>query len=251
MLIDRTQEIKNKLVTEGRVFVNQLSGFFNVSEVTIRKDLKFLEDQGIATRFYGGAQLKKESPLVFVNKEYYNNQTLISIANLALKEIKDGDSIFLGSGQTCCVLAKMLGKIENLTVITNNISALNDLIENVSKVYLIGGEVTTIDGVTMFSSTQNPLKNLENIFVKKAFTSSFGVDIKAGLTANALISTYIYKSIIDISTNIYLLADSSKFGKIGIYPVANITDINCFISNEIPLDYKQIFIQNKINFIED
>ncbi len=250
MLIDRITEIKNRLLKNQRVFVNDLSKEFNVSEVTIRKDLTILEQQGIAEKFHGGAQLNSKPSSQVQVTDYHNNSTLISIAELACQEIEDGDSIFLGSGRTCCVLARMLGNFRNLTVITNNISALNDLLERVSKVYLIGGEVTSTDEKTMFSSTQNPLKNLENLYVKKAFTSASGIDLKAGLTVNALISTYIYRYLTDISTSWYLMAEHSKYDKIAIYPVASVSNVSCFISDKIPLTYRNAFSESNIKFLE-
>lgn len=249
MMIDRISEIKNRLLNNQRVFVNDLSGEFGVSEVTIRKDLTLLEKQGIAEKFHGGAQLSSKPASQLQNSDFYSDRILTSIAELACGEIRDGDSIFLGSGRTCCVLARMLGNFKNLTVITNNITALNDLLEKVQRVYLIGGEVTSIDGETMFSSTQNPLSNIENVTVKKAFTSVFGIDQKAGLTVNTLISTYIYKNILDISTSWYVMADQSKYDRVAIYPVASISDVSCFISDSFPSAYKESFSESSVRFV--
>jgi DeoR/GlpR family transcriptional regulator of sugar metabolism len=250
MMIDRIAEIKKRLDDNRRVFVNDLSREFGVSEVTIRKDLTLLEKQGIAEKFHGGAQLIKKPASQLPGTDFYNDRVLTSIAQLACGEIRDGDSIFLGSGRTCCILARMLGSFKNLTVITNNITALNDLLEKVERVYLIGGEVTSIDAETMFSSTQNPLSNIENISVKKAFTSVFGIDLKAGLTVNTLISTYIYKNILDISTSWYVMADHTKYDKVAIYPVAGVSDVSCFISDSFPPAYKSAFSENSVRFIE-
>lgn len=250
MKIDRLTEIKNRLQKQHRVFVTDLSREFGVSEVTIRKDLVLLEKQGLAEKFHGGAQAVSTPAPVGETFDFYQNEVLISVARLACQQIQDGDSIFLGSGRTCCVLAKMLKGFKNLTVITNNITALNDLLEQVDHVYLIGGEVISIDEKTMFASSQNPLHSMEYISVKKAFTSVFGIDAKAGLTVNTLISTYIYKNILDISTNWYVLADHSKFDTVAIYPVAKLSDADCFITDFVPASYKTILAENKIRYVE-
>lgn len=250
MKIDRLTEIKNKLQNHQRVFVTDLSREFGVSEVTIRKDLALLEKQGLAEKFHGGAQVVSKAGTLAAASDFYQDLVLISVAKLACQQIQDGDSIFLGSGRTCCLLARMLKDFKNLTVITNNITALNDLLENVDHVYLIGGEVLSIDGNTMFSSSQNPLRNMENISVKKAFTSVFGIDGKAGLTVNTLISTYIYKNILDISTSWFVLADHRKFDKVAIYPVAKITEVDCFIADQFPESYKRLFSESKVCYIE-
>ena len=135
------------LFTNKKVLVNDLSEQFDISRVTIRKDLQQLEDEGIAKRIYGGAMLADCAlPSSLSN---VNDRTRIALAERACEEIQDGDSIFLGSGQTCCYLAKLLERFHDLSIVTNNITALNDLLKTDSRVYLLGGEVTSTDAHTL------------------------------------------------------------------------------------------------------
>lgn len=237
------EEIKERLKTEKKVYVNDLSEEFGVSKVSVRKYLAKLEQQGFANRFYGGASVVEE------NLKIPANPVMQALAVKAREQIDDGDSIFIGSGRTCCVLAGMLTGLEKLTVVTNNITALPDLIKYASRVFLIGGEVTTTDSESLFSSWESPEALLKNIFVKKAFTSISGLDIKAGLTVDSIISTYIFKYIPTMSHEWYLMADSSKYNKISIYTVAELDKIHTFITDSIPDNYKNAFTQLGVNIV--
>lgn len=246
----RIDEIKELLQQNKKVYVNELSQKYGLSEVSIRKDLTQLERDGFARKFYGGASLVESlAPLVASSEDFYSDPIRISLAMKALQEINDGDCIFIGSGRTCCVLARLLKGFNNLTVVTNNITALTDLLNNVARVYLIGGEVTSTDKQTLLSSWEQPQSLAENIFVNKAFTSISGLDLKAGLTVNSIISTHIFRYIPTMAHHWYLLADSCKFDRIAIYPVAELNGIQSIISDSIPQKYLDYFQDNNVQVI--
>lgn len=243
------EEIKALLNETGKVYVNELSDRFNVSKVSVRKYLAKLENQGFASRFYGGASLAESARAVDPVESLYQDPLLKSLALKAREQIADGDSIFVGSGRTCCILARELAGIQNLTVVTNNITALPDLIKNTSRVFLIGGEVTSTDSKTLFSSWESPKPMLENIYVNKAFTSTSGLDLKAGLTVDSIISTYIFKHIPTMAQRWYLIADYNKFDKISIYSVADLNKIDTLICDTIPAQYIDSFNENNVKII--
>ncbi|MEO8411278.1 MAG: DeoR/GlpR family DNA-binding transcription regulator [Propionivibrio sp.] len=246
----RIDEIREFLQLNGRVVVNELADKYHVSEVSIRKDLNLLARLGYCRKVYGGAVLSEQETQVHTDGvDFYSDLTRISIARRTLLEIKDDDCIFLGSGTTCCVLARLLKGFRNLTVVTNNVTALTDLLNNVARVYLVGGEVTTVDHITLFSSWERPESFIENIFVNKAFTSASGLDVKAGLTVNAVISTHIYRYVPTMAHQWYLMADSSKFDRIAIYSVAELNKIQAIISDQVPEKYLDYFRNNNIQVI--
>lgn len=246
----RLDEIKNLLYTKKKVFVNELSELYGVSVVSIRKYLTELEKEGFAKRFYGGATLIEDLTIPINTSINLENSTFSTLAYAACEKIEDGDIIFLGSGRTCCVLAKLLHKFKDLTVVTNNITALNDLLASGVRIYLLGGEVTSIDDETLFSSPENLQHFTENICVNKAFTSISGIDKVKGLTVNSIISTYIYRYIPTITNQWFLLASSDKFNKLSMYPVAEFNQIHCLITDENLCDYsdyEKILKQNNVN----
>lgn len=240
----RIDLIRNMLITEKKVLVNELSEHFQISTVTIRKDLTLLEEEGLAERIYGGAVLSENAFSSVLNLP--KNHMREMLVEKACEHIQHGDNIFLGSGRTCCELAKRLHRFQNLSVVTNNITALGDLLKSNVRLYLLGGEVTSTDGHTLFSSPENPAAFTDNIFVSKAFTSISGIDLQAGLTVHSVVSTHIYRNLPSIAKEWYLMADHTKFDKIGMYPVAELSQIQHLITDQIPDNYAQKFQKENI-----
>ncbi len=241
-------ELKNN----ETVYVTDLSASLRVSPVTIRKDLLYLENSGYATRFHGGAQLISKNFKDKDDSSYSNDETLRLIAMRACEEIQEGDSIFLGSGKTCCLLAKMLSKFDSLSIVTNNVTAFEHLTKQNHKLHLVGGEVLTVDGETYFASSLDAAEYLANMYVTKAFTSITGVDINAGLTVTSMLSTYLYKFIRNLANTWYLMLDHSKFDHIALYTVEkDIKSVQCYITDNISDKYAEYFKQNDIRYISE
>ena len=246
-MTNRLEEIRNILFAQKKVSVNELSSRFHISAVTIRKDLEQLEKEGIVQRVYGGALLAENAlPPSLANT---NDSVRVALAERACEEIHDGDSIFLGSGETCCYLAKLLTRFHELSIVTNNITALNDLLRTDARVYLLGGEVTSTDSRTLFSSPENPNTFTNHIFVSKAFTSISGIDLQAGLTVHSIVSTHIYRNLPSIARSWYLMADSSKFDKIAMYPVAQLREVPYFITDDLPEVYQTYCNTNHVQVL--
>ncbi|MGI6010307.1 MAG: DeoR/GlpR family DNA-binding transcription regulator [Ruminococcus sp.] len=254
---ERLNEIRKQVKKDGRVLVNELCSKYKVSDVTIRKDLQILQKEGLIKKIYGGALLSEKSAVLSdqqsgnsVSLEEDRQSGKIKVAELAVSRIADGDTLFLGSGSTCCMLAKKLKRYKNLTIVTNNISALTDLLSFPCKLFLIGGEVTSVDGATYFSSIENASQYLKSIYVSKVFTSCSGLELNAGITVNSIISTYIYRAISDIHKCWYMLAEKEKFDHIGIYKVADIEQVDYVITDEVKEPYKTYFEDHDICLLE-
>lgn len=246
-IMKRIDEIRNLLLTRKEVTVQQLCKYYKVSAVSIRKDLSKLEEEGVIKRVYGGAVLAEQNASTPKTSAIsFDNPVLHQLAEYACSSICDGDIIFLGSGRTCCILAKMLHKFSNLSVVTNNITALDDLLASGARIYLIGGEVTSTDGKTLFSSPDNPTNFALNIRVNKAFTSISGIDLSKGLTVNSIISTYIYRYLPSIANKWYLMASSDKFNKLSMYSTASLSDVDCIITDSYPPEYESFFAEHNI-----
>ena len=243
----RIDEIKNLLLTRKEISVQQLCSYFKVSAVSIRKDLTKLEEEGFLKRVFGGAVLAEHTPSIPKSCDFgFDNPIFYQLAEYACSCICDGDIIFLGSGRTCCILAKLLHKFSNLSVVTNNLTALDDLLASGARIYLIGGEVTSTDGITLFSSPENPAHFAPNIRVNKAFTSIYGIDLNKGLTVNSIISTYIYRYLPTIANKWYLMVSSDKFNKLSMYSAADLQDVDCIITDRCPPEYSKLFRAHQI-----
>lgn len=246
---ERLAKIKEIMLEHKNINISNLCSLLNVSDVTVRKDLEKLQKEGFLIKTHGGAILAE--PEVKDVKENINIQNYREkeyVADLAYKTVENGDSIFLGSGATCYLLAKKLKQLKDITVVTNNINALQELIPHVKNVFLIGGEIVYQEGM-MSSTSEKVDEYFKGIFVNKAFTSVAGIDLVAGLTVNHAVSSFIYKQIPKMTRNWTLLIDDMKFDKIKLYQVATIDSLACIITNKFNEEYKKVFLDKGIKII--
>lgn len=247
---ERLEKIKEILSLQKNIDIVSLTSMLNISDVTARKDLQKLQQKGFLVKTRGGAVLAESRGKEIkqhLNIENFKQKEFV--ADLAFRTIDNGESIFLGSGATCYLLARKLKQLKDITVVTNNINALYELVPHVSNVFLVGGEIVYQQGGIMSSSWENVDEYFKGIFVNKAFTSGTGLDLIAGLTVNNVISSFIYKQIPKITRNWTLLIDDAKFNKIGLYQVATMDVVNCVVSNSIDKVYKKAFINQNIKVI--
>ena len=129
LALERRNLILEKLQTEKRVVVSELSQLYEVSEETIRRDLDKLEKEGLATKSYGGAVIKEDVSidLPFNIRKNQNVGGKQKMAELAASLVKEGDHIFLDASTTAVFVAKALKEKERLTVITNSMEILLEL----------------------------------------------------------------------------------------------------------------------------
>ena len=134
-------ERRNKIVdlvnAQGSVMVQDLSNMFGISEVTIRTDLRLLEEKGLVTRFHGGAARpgsnlseSENQEVVLEDRYQLASDPKKRIAQAAVAMIEEGMTIILDSGSTTMLIAEALTKKSNITVITNSLPAAFALSEN-------------------------------------------------------------------------------------------------------------------------
>jgi len=155
----------------------------------------------------------------------------------------------LGSGTTCTMLAKKLYKKHNITVMTNNLNAVPFLAPYVRRLCVLGGDVGISDN-NMFTAGIKALEQLDRIYVNKAFFSADGVDMRLGVSVDDTDLANIMERVGRVSQQKILMADSSKFGRTGLYRVAANTDFDVFITTpNLPQEYKSYFFDHDIKLI--
>lgn len=230
-LAERHQLIINKLKKEGSVSVVDLCNELNVSSVTIRKDLKLLEDKELLFRTHGGGTLSNpytvDRPVNEKAKIHSGEKS--GIGEMAATLIEPNDCILIASGTTVQSLAKYIQPIGQLTVIT---AALNVAIE---LVHHPGIEVIQLPGILRKTSSSvtgvYAEKMLEDFSVSKLFLGVDGIDIEFGLTTTNMMEAQLNKKMIAASQKTIVLADSSKFGKRGFGRICGLEDIEQVITD--------------------
>lgn len=206
----RRLEIVRLVNQLGEVSVDSLANQFETSEVTIRKDLAALENTGLLLRRYGGAiALPKE----VVNEDVASEVSIrkISLAQTALKLIKDHNRILIDSGSTTGALIQMLNQKRGLVVMTNSLNIANALreLENEPTILMTGG---TWDPHSESFQGQVAESVLRSYDFDQLFIGCDGIDVARGTTTfNELFG--LSKVMSDVAREVIVMAESDKVGR--------------------------------------
>ena len=230
-ITERHQFILNKLQQEGATNVLDLCKELNVSSVTIRKDLKLLEDKQLLFRTHGGATTKNPyaADRSVNEKELLQSAEKTKIALAAAQTITPNDSIVIASGTTVWALAKQIQPKGNLTVVTSSLQvSLQLLMHPEIEVIQLGGMLRKNS-----SSVAGPYAEsiLRDFFCSKVFLGVDGIDVEFGLTTTNVSEAHLNRQMIAASQQVIVLADSTKFGKRGFGKICGIEEVNQVITD--------------------
>ncbi len=248
--VERKLKIAKMVGKNGGIRTSKLSDIFSVSEMTVLRDLATLEKQGILTRVYGGAVSSQSFSTEIPNivREKIRTTEKNKIASLASKIIDEGDNIFLDGSTTTHALAKRLYNFKEIKVVTIGLDILNELKDIDSMEVISPGGV--LDKITMNflgRSTEEFLKNLNS---DKAFISTSGISIKAGLTEPNPQQAFIKKIMLENAQQRILLADGSKYDVIALNRICDLSDLDIVITDNKPdNEYFHFFKQNNIKVL--
>jgi DeoR family transcriptional regulator of aga operon len=230
-LTERHQHIISKLKKQGSVKVLDLCQELNVSSVTIRKDLKLLEDKDLLFRTHGGGTMANpytvDRPVN--EKAQIRSGEKLSIGEAASRLIEPNDCILIASGTTVLSLSKHIQPKGNLTVITAALNVAMELLhhQNVEVIQLPGLIRKTSSSATGIYAE----KMLEDFSCSKLFLGVDGIDPEFGLTTTNMMEAQLNKKMIAASQKTIVLADSSKFGKRGFGRICGLEDIEQVITD--------------------
>lgn len=229
---ERKQAIAEFVSRQGRASVQELASRFEVSESTVRRDLRELEDQKLLRRTHGGAiavQSGGEAEPTFVEKEDRLRSQKSAIAVKALAMIAEGDTIFLDSGTTTYHLATLLKGFPRLTVVTNSAIVAEELGEERQIELLLTGGTLRPETKAMVGPFAE--QAIASIRVDKLFLATNGFDIQAGLTTPNLIEAATKRRMIDSAHRTVLLADHSKYGNITFARFGELADVSTLVTD--------------------
>jgi DeoR/GlpR family transcriptional regulator of sugar metabolism len=232
LALQRRRKILDLLQEEGSARVSTLSKVFKVTEPTIRQDLERLEEEGHIIREHGGAFLKSVPRQVrTLSLQHTENMGKKErIGRKAAAFIHDGDAVVFDSGSTTTEIAKNLGERRNLTVITNAINIALLLGTGMSSaIMLTGGEFKP---PTLSLTGEKAALLFDGIHVGKCFLAAGGVSLDAGLTYPGFSDLHVKKAMIGAAAEVYLVADSTKIGKVLFASLGPIELVKYLVTDE-------------------
>jgi DeoR family transcriptional regulator of aga operon len=229
---ERRREILALLNRDGRVLVKDLARHFRISQITIRKDLEFLDGQGVVQRTHGGALPLQAGALLdpsLREKEKLHRKQKILIAEAAASLVEEGQSVLLDSGTTTTAIARALKEMAQLTVITNAINIAAELAGTNVEVILTGGMLRK----NSFSLV-GPLaeRTLRQLSADVLFLGVDGFDTKAGLFTPNLLESEVNRAMVEIARRTIAVCDSSKFGRRSLCNIMPVTAVQEVITDK-------------------
>lgn len=236
---ERQARILKELQLHEAVRVADIAALLNVSEMTIRRDIESLDQNGLARKIHGGAmrlaRLSSLEPgfLLNVDKELVAK---LAIASEALKLVQPGMTLALTGGTTtyqlAVALAAELDRLRNLTVVTNSLKAAELLYHQQGssdlKVIVTGGERTPSEALV------GPVAclALRNLNTDICLMGVHGLDVDRGLTSPNWLEADTNAAFIDATTRVVLLADASKFQVRSLAAIAPISAVDTIITDD-------------------
>ncbi|MDD5791703.1 MAG: DeoR/GlpR family DNA-binding transcription regulator [Erysipelotrichaceae bacterium] len=220
----RRIEIMKEIEEKTSVSVEELSAKFEVSPVTIRRDLQYWEDKGAIEKNYGGATLIQ----AFVeDKDYDKKRYMRAIAKKAAEMVEDDDVIFINSSRTALMVVDYI-KNKRATIITNNARAINYTPAAGVSIIFTGGEVKFPKNSM---TGEFAISTLNSITANKCFIGCSGLSEK-GISTGLMKETLINKTMLRRTKGKrVVLCDAGKIGLRYNFDYSNLEDIDLIITD--------------------
>ncbi len=234
LTLERQTEILEILNKNKSATVDELAEELFVSPATIRRDLRAMDKQGLIKRSHGGAMPFKSSAeeTAFAIREQENINAKRIMANLAVRLIKNGDSVFVDSSTSVGLLIPLFNNFKFLSVITTGLrnAILLSQTNNV-KIYITGGQILNHSNSIIGTDTMD---YIARIHANIAFISCSGVDLNNGFTDASIEQAKLKQQMRKNSDVVAMLCDSTKLDKIFLCKDFDFTDVDYFITEKLP-----------------
>lgn len=228
----RRERIQDYLVTHKIVRMDDLYNLLDASEATVRRDLEWLERAGIVERTHGGAILNQRLTLEseYRQRAQKHPDEKRSIGELAASLINENDVVFINSGTTATQVIRHIRNNAGITVFSNNIYAALEVGEAGFKHHLIGGEFQTKSNSV---AGRFAIENLRQVYANKAILGVDGISLLHGCTVPTDNEAEVVRQMIERTRGeIFIVADSSKWGVVANFQVAVIDEVDKLITDD-------------------
>jgi DeoR family fructose operon transcriptional repressor len=228
----RRERIQEYLALHKIVPSAELSRMLDVSEATVRRDLEYLEMEGIVERTHGGAILSQRMRLEpeYLQRAARHVDEKRAIGIMAASFIEDGDIVFINSGTTTTQIIKHIPRDANVTIFTNNLQAALEIGETGYELILLGGS---------FQSKSNSvagrfaLEVLNQVYADKVFISVDGISLKHGCTVPSNDEAEVICKMLERTQGVKtIVVDHSKWGVVSNFEVARLDQIQRLITDD-------------------
>jgi len=229
--VDRRSTIVEIIQTRGKLRVDELRKKFDVSNVTLRNDLKKLEEDGYLRRTHGGA-LKVETvafDLALIEKEKKFSDEKKRIGKAAASLVCEGETIILDSGTTTMEVARNIKNMKNITVLTNALNIATELAGREGIQVILTGGILREKSFSLVGPHAE--QTLQDYFCDKLFLGVDGINTKDGVTTPNLLEAKVNWMMAERANEVIVVTDSSKFGKRSLSLIVPVNKIDKVITD--------------------
>jgi DeoR/GlpR family transcriptional regulator of sugar metabolism len=228
---ERRQQIAHILEEQQRVTVPELSQLFAVSEVTIRKDLAWLESRKLAVRTHGGAVLAPvgTTEMGFDVREHIQQTEKTRIGAAAADYVQDGETIFLDASTTALAIARCLKSKRELTIVTNGLRTGIELVDSPGISVMMPGGMLRHESLSLIGTWGKSV--LQQIHIGKAFVGARGFTLNEGLTDVNSDEVNLKRTIVEVAKEIVAVIDHSKWDQLAFATFCPLERIKLIITD--------------------
>lgn len=226
---ERQQKVVDEVSINRQVSSSFLSEKLNVSEDTIRRDIKELDKKGLLTKVHGGA-ISTIQKLYHYNEDViYKREEKVLIAKKAITLVEDGMVIIMSGGTTNLMLAKLLPKNLKVTIYTYSLPIAMQLAEHPTiETIFIGGR---IQRNSMVTTGIDVIQYLSNITANLCFIGVSGFSVEQGITGEGYEVALVKKAMIKSSERNVYLSTSNKLNIRLNYDICSLKEIDIAITD--------------------
>ncbi|MBD14322.1 MAG: hypothetical protein CMJ72_04040 [Planctomycetaceae bacterium] len=245
--IDRRKRIMTQLLDKKQVTVKALAEAMDVSDATVRRDLKILAEEQSLELNHGGVSLPADRDYSYQAKSLRASEAKRIIGRLAGELIVDGAHIFLDSGTTCSEVLPYLKRKHNVTVLANSARLALDLATSGIHLFMVGGEYRP-DRMDMVGPMA--LRALDAVRGYVAYIGTDGINMEFGPSASDAESAYLHRLVVKNASSTVLLSDQSKFDSSSLFQIVDWSQIDKVVTDQPPsLEWKEFFLDQDIPVI--
>jgi DeoR/GlpR family transcriptional regulator of sugar metabolism len=227
---ERYEAILTILSRLKKVSVQDLTNRFGVSEVTIRKDLSFLEERGKLIRIHGGAVLAEDEGRLrtIAIRQAERTTEKRAIAQKARELIRAGETIFIDAGSSCAALAREIRDME-LRVVTNSLDAILELVDSAGISLFSTGGSFRLEACSFIGP--GALETVRGIQIDTCFMGTTGFSTQGVFSSQNVIESQLKSAVIQASRRVVMLVDHSKYGTTAFSVFAKAEDIDVLVTD--------------------
>jgi DeoR family fructose operon transcriptional repressor len=228
----RRERIQEYLAIHQIARTADLCALLETSEATVRRDLEWLEAEGILERTHGGAIANQRltSEPEYLQRVQKNPEEKRSIGALAASLIEERDIVFVNSGTTAAQVLHNIRADAGISVFSNNLVAALEMGETGFQHYLIGGEYQPRSKSV---AGRFAIENLRQVYADKCIVGVDGISLKHGCTVPTNAEAEVVRLMIERTKGqVIVVADHSKWGVVSNFQIAAIGEINQLVTDE-------------------